>query len=110
MNLEKKRFWSVAAALLVAFSVIGLLIFLLGPVASWATPADAARAASINASRQILLATLAGIFAVVGLGFTGQTFFLSRRGQLTDRFTKATGQLASNQITERLGEFTRWST
>jgi uncharacterized protein YjbI with pentapeptide repeats len=92
-----------AAVVFGAILAVLLLVGILGPIASWATPPDAARAAAINATRQILLATAAGIFAVVGLAFTGRTYFLSRRGQLTDRFSKATTQLASGQITERLG-------
>src|SRR5262249_18033436 len=37
------------------------------------------------------------------LGFTARTYYLSRRGQLTDRYAKAITQLASEKLTERLG-------
>jgi len=40
---------------------------------------------------------------LTGAAFTARTFFLSRRGQFTDRYTKAIGQLASDRLTERLG-------
>ncbi|MEU1398403.1 pentapeptide repeat-containing protein [Micromonospora zamorensis] len=38
----------------------------------------------------------------MGLLFTARTFRLSRRGQLTDRYSNATAQLASEKQTERL--------
>jgi hypothetical protein len=41
--------------------------------------------------------------ALVGLILTGRTYLLSRRGQLTDRYTKAVTQLAADKLTERLG-------
>src|SRR5262249_36343793 len=61
------------------------------------------RVAAVNSARQIALAAAAGTAALVGLGFTARTYYLSRRGQLTDRYTKAIAQLASGKLTERLG-------
>lgn len=40
---------------------------------------------------------------LAGLAFTARTYYLTRRGQLTDRYTKAIAQLASDKLTERLG-------
>lgn len=98
------RRWRIPALItLAAIAAIGLLTLLLGPVAQAATPVNKDRAAAVNATRQILVATAAGLAALVGLGFTARTFYLSRRGQITDRYTKAIGQLASDKITERLG-------
>src|SRR5262249_5912892 len=89
----------VGAAVVAVF-----LAALFGPIADRATPHDKDRAAAVNATRQILLATTAGVAVLVGLAFTARTFYLSRRGQLTDRYTKAIGQLASRErLTERLG-------
>jgi uncharacterized protein YjbI with pentapeptide repeats len=61
------------------------------------------RVAAVNSARQIALAAAAGTAALVGLGFTARTYYLSRRGQLTDRYTRAITQLASDKLTERLG-------
>ncbi|MEV4819312.1 pentapeptide repeat-containing protein [Micromonospora tulbaghiae] len=85
----------------------GLLILLLGPVAWWATPAKHLqgkdKADVRNATRQTLLAAVGGLVVLTGAAFTARTFYLSRRGQFTDRYTKAIGQLASDKLTERLG-------
>ncbi len=90
----------------IALAGIGLII-LLGPVAQWATPVSDLRgkelADAINSTRQVLLAAAGGLVVVVGLVFTGRTYYLTRRGQLTDRYGKAITQLASDKITERLG-------
>jgi hypothetical protein len=44
-----------------------------------------------------MLAVLAGGIAVVGAVYTGRTFALTRRGQLTERFTRAVDQLGSDK-------------
>jgi pentapeptide repeat protein len=62
-----------------------------------------ARADAINAVRQTILAALGGSAALIGLGFTARTYYLSRRGQVTDRFSTAIGHLASERLEERLG-------
>jgi len=95
-------------ALLIAVGVIGFLILLLGPIAEWATLgashlAGKAKSDAVNSTRQILLATAGGTAILIGLGFTARTYYLSRRGQFTDRYAKAIAQLASDKLTERLG-------
>jgi hypothetical protein len=40
---------------------------------------------------------------LAGLGFSARTYYLTRRGQLTDRYSKAITQLASDKLAERLG-------
>jgi hypothetical protein len=94
------------AAVLVASiaATIGLLTLLLGPIA-WRlgghTLADLHgkdRADAINSARQTLLAAAGGTAALTGLAFTARSFYLSRRGQLTDRYTKAIGLLASDNL------------
>lgn len=93
--------------LLAAVATVGLLILLLGPVAWWATPSKhlqgKEKTDARNATRQTLLATVGGLALLAGAGFTARTYYLTRRGQLTDRYTKAITQLASDKITERLG-------
>jgi Pentapeptide repeats (8 copies) len=89
---------------------VALAGLLLGP-AAWrlggATVAGLSgrdRADAINSARQTLLAAAGGSAAVIGLGFTARTYYLSRRGQLTDRYTRAIAQLGSDsRLTERLG-------
>lgn len=50
------------------------------------------------------VAVLAGlIFAWQQLGNTSQTLFVSQEGQITDRFTRAVGQLGDDDLTIRLG-------
>jgi len=90
-------------------AVVVLLVVLLGPLAGWmGGPTVRAlsgkdKADAVNAVRQTLLAAVGGAAVLVGLGFTVRTFYLSRRGQLTDRYTKAIGQLAVDGLAERLG-------
>jgi hypothetical protein len=60
-------------------------------------------AEEIGRVRTALLATLAGVIAVIGLIFTGLSYRLNRSGQITERFTRAVDQLGSNEIDIRLG-------
>lgn len=87
--------------------VVALLFLLLGPIAWWATPtgqlAGKELAAALDATRQTLLAATVVSSALVGLAFTARTFYLSRRGQQTDRYSKAVAQVASDKLTERIG-------
>ncbi len=101
--LRHPGFWAPFAVL----TAVGLLVLLLGPIAWWATPAKHLtgkdKADARNATRQVLLAGVGGLVLLTGAGFTARTYYLTRRGQLTDRYTKAIGQLASDKLTERLG-------
>jgi hypothetical protein len=49
------------------------------------------------------LTAAGGLALLTGAAFTTRTFYLSRREQLSDRYTKAISLLASEKITERLG-------
>jgi hypothetical protein len=97
--------WVIGAAL--AIGLVWSIFGWLGERAAGPTVAGIVeakeRAAAINAVRQTLLAAAGGLAATTGLAFTARTFYLSRRGQLTDRYTKAIGQLASDKLEERLG-------
>jgi uncharacterized protein YjbI with pentapeptide repeats len=59
------------------------------------------RAAALQAAREAvrtqLLTLGAGLFAAGALVFTALNFTLSREGQVTDRYTKAIGQLGSKE-------------
>jgi uncharacterized protein YjbI with pentapeptide repeats len=84
-----------------------MLALLLGPVAWLATPAKSLRGAekvnATNSTRQVLLTAVGGIALIAGLAFTARTYQLTRRGQLSDRYNKGIGLLASEKLTERLG-------
>jgi hypothetical protein len=108
--LRRHRDIAGAAWLILGLAMaLALLILTLGPV-SWLIAGTSVmrlhgvdQADAINAVRQPMLTGLAGAAALVALGFTVRTYYLSRRGQVTDRFGKAISQLASNKLEERLG-------
>ncbi|WP_084597846.1 pentapeptide repeat-containing protein [Micromonospora chokoriensis] len=98
---------AIALGCVAAAGIVALLVLLLGPLAWWATPSKHLQGKdktdARNGTRQVLLAAVGGTAALAGLVFTAQTFRVGRRGQLTDRYSKAIAQLASDKQTERLG-------
>lgn len=107
---------TILALVLVSLSILAVWILWRVPqwqAAAWAEQAGATpreRFEIENASRgtlgQILsgVAVLAGlIFAWQQLGSTTRSVQLSEQGQLTDRFSSAIGQLASEDLAVRLG-------
>lgn len=88
---------------------IGLLTALIGPLAELAggeyvdNLKGKERADAINAVRQTLLQASAGTIALIALAVTAMTFFLNRRGQVTDRYMKAIGLIGSEKLGERIG-------
>jgi hypothetical protein len=96
----------VAAVLITA---VGFVLVVLGPI-SWWLATDNVRnlrgkdqADAVNAVRQTVLLALAGAATLSGAAFTARSFVLARRGQVTDRFHKATAQLGAATTDERLG-------
>lgn len=94
---------------LLALAMVALLLVTLGPL-TWLVAGDTVRqlsgkdrAAALNDVRQTVLTAIGGGAAMVAIGFTARTYYMSRRGQVTDRFGKAVSQLASSQLEERLG-------
>ncbi|WP_207212059.1 pentapeptide repeat-containing protein [Promicromonospora panici] len=90
-------------------AMLGALLLVLGPL-TWLIAGDtvrqlsgAERAAALNDVRQTMVTAMGGGAALVAIGFTARTYYLSRRGQVTDRFGKAVAQLASGEPEERLG-------
>jgi uncharacterized protein YjbI with pentapeptide repeats len=61
------------------------------------------RVEAINATRTTLVQVMAGVVLTVGLIFTALNLHVSREGQITDRFTKAIGQLGDERLPVRLG-------
>ena len=94
-------------ATVTVLAAAGFLWLLLGPISVWATPVAGLTGKELadvrTATRQILLAAVGGLAILAGLAFTARTYYLTRRGQYTDRYTTATTQLASDRLTERLG-------
>jgi hypothetical protein len=106
---RRRRALRIAAGIGAAAAVLILLGLVVGP-ATWLVAGGSVRrlsgkeqADALNAVRQTLLAALAGAAGLGGLAFTARTYYLSRRGQVTDRFSVAIGHLASKELEERLG-------
>lgn len=102
------RIWRLYLLIVLgACAAAGCLILLLGPITTWAIPTKDLSGVeefnALNATRQTLLAGTGGIVVLAGGIFTARTYYLSRRGQLTDRYAKAIALLASDKITERVG-------
>jgi hypothetical protein len=92
-----------------AAAVVSITLVVVGPLA-WQVGGHTvsslhgkARADAIDAVRQTLLAAATGLAALSALLFTARSFYLNRRGQLTDRYAKSVSLLASDQIAERIG-------
>ena len=54
-------------------------------------------------ARQTMAQIIGGAVLLCGLYFTSQTLRVSQEGQITDRFTKAIGQLGDTHLEVRLG-------
>ncbi|MEY9856589.1 hypothetical protein ABH935_002193 [Catenulispora sp. GAS73] len=106
---RRRRALRIAAGVGGGAAVLILLGLVVGPV-TWLVAGGSVRrlsgkeqADALNAVRQTLLAALVGVAGLGGLAFTARTYYLSRRGQVTDRFSVAIGHLASKELEERLG-------
>lgn len=95
--------WMVGAALAVglAYVLVDLLPRELARTDEAAYPVQ--RLAEEGRLRTALLSLLAGIVAIAGAIYTARTFALSRRGQVTDRITRAVDQLGHESVVVRLG-------
>src|SRR5262245_53210365 len=88
----------VFSGLVVAIAILTLLIWL--PKMSFLRPPGLTAAEQAGAEgilRGHLLQMLGGILLTIGAYFTGRTFALNREGQITERFTRAVGQLADEK-------------
>ncbi|MEJ3742547.1 pentapeptide repeat-containing protein [Actinomycetes bacterium KLBMP 9797] len=105
------RWWKIAisgaggivAALLLLWVVLGPLTWLVAGDTVYRVPDPKERADAVNAVRQSIIGSLAGLGALAAIVFTARNYLLSREGQVTDRFTKAVSQLASERTDERIG-------
>ncbi|MER6718067.1 pentapeptide repeat-containing protein [Streptomyces halstedii] len=69
----------------------------------WSALDAAARAAAVGQLRLAVVQVVAAVGAGIALTYTARTFRLTRRGQVTDRFTKALERLSSGEPYVRLG-------
>jgi hypothetical protein len=100
----------------VAWNVVLLLIaaMALGALVLWVLPAvltrhpsgamtGAERLKAVNDVRAPLVAFLVAVGAAGTLWFTARTYALNREGHVTDRYTKAVGQLGDDSSPVRIG-------
>lgn len=88
---------AVAVAIAALLVAVAFLVVKVAPdeLASTDGLTPAERAEEIGRVRTALLAFLAGLIASTGALFTGLTWRLNQRGQITERFTKAVDQLGN---------------
>src|SRR5271165_3388485 len=107
------RWLGAIAVVVLALAVVWALFV---PLADWLAHHDvgsvkgALYETALDNARGRLLTLGAGLFAAGALVFTARNFTLSRRtfelteqGQVTDRYTKAIGQLGSDKLDVRIG-------
>jgi hypothetical protein len=96
----------ILAAVIASAALLVLILWVL-PLALTAGPGDALSAAerlrARNDVRSTLVTLVAALVAVAGLTFTGRTYLLNVSGQVTDRYSKAVGQLGEKEIAVRVG-------
>ncbi|GAA3900697.1 hypothetical protein GCM10022207_81830 [Streptomyces lannensis] len=108
----KRAQWTAVAVVSVAL-LAGVLAVVFTPLTRrltrWVTSGDwshldaAARAAAVGQLRLAVVQVVAAVGAAIALTYTVRTFRLSRRGQVTDRFTKALERLSSGEAYVRIG-------
>jgi Pentapeptide repeats (8 copies) len=97
---------SLLGAVAVAAGVVALGYLTIHLVPEWLESTGNLTSAQVAERGRVTtasLAFLAGLVAAAGALFTGLTFRLSRRGQGTDRFTKAIELLAHKDTNARVG-------
>lgn len=101
----RRRSGAWTFVLLLAVVVVGAAVLWLLPAALVAsvgmTPPE--RAKAMNDVRAPLVGFLVAVGAAGTLWFTARTYLLNREGQVTDRYTKAVGQLGDESSSVRIG-------
>ena len=97
----------IAAGAVVLFVVLPWLIwwgpYVIGPDPIDKSEAKKGSAALVTGLRTAVVAFTAALGAGIALLYTARTYRLTRRGQITDRFTKALERLGSGEIYVRIG-------
>src|SRR4051812_10346009 len=99
---------SIAARLGVLMAVVVLAVLVIRWAPGWLDDQTNLKTGSQAAAergriRSGLLTFLGISLAGIGAVFTARTFALNRRGQATERFTRAVDQLGSDKLDVRLG-------
>ena len=111
-NTEPAWIWThrrLAVMITAGILLLVILYVLLVPGPDWLARHDVGSAtgslheAAVDSARGRLLTLGAGLLAAGALLFTALAFFLSRHGQVTDRYTKAIEQLGSDKLDVRIG-------
>jgi hypothetical protein len=101
-TVRGRRVTLVTAAVIALAAIVWLL-----PLALTAGHSGRLSAAEMlkarNDVRTVLVTLVAAIAAAVGLTFTARTYLLNVSGQVTDRYSKAVGQLGEPEIAVRVG-------
>lgn len=96
-----------AIFLLIAAMALGALVLWVVPAALTRHPSGdmtaAERLKAVNDVRAPLVAFLVAVGAAGTLWFTARTYALNREGHVTDRYTKAVGQLGDESSPVRIG-------
>jgi hypothetical protein len=110
MAANQKRVSPVARnviCLLIVALVVGALVLWVVPVVLTRHPSRdmtaAERLKAANDVRAPLVAFLVAVGAAGTVWFTARTYALNREGQVTDRYTKAVGQLGADSSPVRVG-------
>jgi hypothetical protein len=110
MTANRKRIPPVARnviCLLIAAVVLGALVLWVLPAVLTRHPSRdltaAERLKAVNDVRAPLVAFLVAVGAAGTLWFTARTYVLNREGHVTDRYTKAVGQLGDERSPVRIG-------
>jgi uncharacterized protein YjbI with pentapeptide repeats len=108
-----KRAWPRGVRWLAGIAVVVLVMAIswavVVPAADWLAHHDVGSATgplhetALDNARGRLLTLSAGLLAAAALAFTARTYYLSREGQWTDRYTKAIEQLGSDKLDVRIG-------
>lgn len=96
---------ALGCAFIVGLALVAYLLVKLGP--RWLTDTEGLDAAhrdeALGRARTALLALVAGTIAIISALYTVRTFALNRRGQITERFSRAIEHLADERSAVRLG-------
>jgi Pentapeptide repeats (8 copies) len=103
---RKEALGYAAGVVVVLVVVAGLSVFVVAVAPEWLASiveVQDTNAEEVGRVRTALLAFLAGTVAVIGAFYTARSYELSKRGQITDRFTRAIEQLGSDKPEIRVG-------
>ncbi|MGW1675465.1 pentapeptide repeat-containing protein [Streptomyces sp. NPDC002324] len=108
MSTRSLKSWTWVWGILAVLLVVGAFGVALWRVPWWMDEKylpglEPAQATAVTGVRTSLLALGAGGLAAVGIVYTHRTLHQNREGQVTDRYTKAIGQIASDKPVEQLG-------